>query len=203
MDYNSDMTAMGFVREELAKLPEKAFIKVADMRGGADGATTDAAIEKAFSRLARGGNLTRVGKGIYWKAPRTRFGMVPPPLFEAALAITEDRAPGPAGPSAAAFLGLTTQIPPVREFAVVGREMTKLAGAVFHERSNPKRDRLNPAEIAVLEIARDRLRYCEYPKEETLARLRALGAEGAIRFDRLRDAAAGEARHTLEFVSSL
>jgi hypothetical protein len=203
LDYNTDMTAMGYVRDELTKLPDKAFVRVADMRGGPNGVTTDAAIEQAFSRLARGGDLWRVGKGLYWKAPRTRFGPVPPPVFEAGLAIAEDRAPGPAGPSAAAFLGLTTQIPPVREFAVVGREMTKLRGAVFHERSNPKRDRLNPAEIAVLEIARDRLRYCEYPRDETLARLRTLAAKGGIRFDQLRDAVAGEARHTREFIESL
>jgi hypothetical protein len=203
LDYNADMTAMGYVRGELAKRPDRTFIKVADMRGGPDGATSDAAIEQAFSRLARGGDLWRVGKGLYWKAPRTRFGPVPPPAFDAALAIAEDRAPGPAGPSAAAYLGLTTQIPPVREFAVVGRETTKLPGVVFHERSNPKRDRLNPGEIAVLEIARDRLRYCEYPKEETLARLRSLAADGTVRLDQLREAAAGEARHTLEFVTSL
>ena len=197
------MTAIGYIRDRLAKLPEKAFVKVADMRGGPDGATKDAAIEQAFSRLARGGVLLRVAKGLYWKGPNTRFGLVPPPLFEAALKVAQDRAPGAAGPSAAAFLGLTTQIPPTREFAVVGRETTRLPGVVFHERSNPKRDRLTPAEIAVLEIARDRLRYCEFSQEETRVRLRALAAEGTIRLDQLRHAAAGEARYIMEFVGSL
>ena len=203
LDYNADMTAMGFVRKKVDSLPDRAFIRVAEVRSEALGTAKDGAIEQAFSRLAKAGRISRVAKGLYWKAPQSRFGVVPPPKFEAALEIAADRAPGPAGASAAAYLGLTTQIPPVQEWAVIGRESTKLPGTVFRERVNPKRDGLNPAEVAVLEVARDRLRYCETDKGQTIARIRDLVHQGAIAMQRIHRAAMGEDRAVQDFVTSI
>jgi hypothetical protein len=200
LDYNPDMTAMGLVRERVANLPERAFIRVADVPTAIQGKNTGAN-EQAFSRLAKDGQIARIAKGLYWKAPKSRFGVVPPPRLEAALAIAADRAPGPSGPAAAAYLGLTTQIPAVQELAVIGRESTKFGETVFHERVNPKRDGLNPAEIAVLEIARDRLRYCETGRNQTVARLRDLAERGAINLDQIKKAAAGERRIVQDFVA--
>lgn len=200
LDYNPDMTAMGLVRERVANLPERAFIRGADVSTAIQGKNTGAK-EQAFSRLAKAGQIARIAKGLYWKAPKSRFGVVPPPRLEAALAIAADRAPGPSGPTAAAYLGLTTQIPAVQELAVIGRESTKFGGTVFRERVNPKRDGLNPAEIAVLEIARDRLRYCETGRNQTVARLRDLAERGAINLGQLKKAAAGEHRIVQDFVA--
>jgi hypothetical protein len=196
------MTAMGLVREKVTNLPDHAFISVVDIQGGLQG-TKVGAIEQAFSRLARAGRISRIAKGLYWKAPASRFGVVPPPKLDAALAIAADRAPGPSGPTAAAYLGLTTQIPVIQELAVIGRESTKFAGTVFRERVNPKRDGLNPAEIAVLEIARDRLRYCETDRNQTIARLRDLAHRGAINMDRIERAATREGRAVQDFVASI
>lgn len=190
------------VREQIDSLPTRAFVRVADVRTQFRPAN-DAAIEQAFCRIAKAGHITRIGKGVYWKAPVSRFGPVPPSRFEAALAVAADRAPGPSGPSAAAFLGLTTQIPPVQEFAVIGRESTKLPGTIFRERANPKRDGLNPAEIAVLEVARDQFRYCETPRNEAILRIRNLVKHGKIDMNRVSTAAQGEMRNVQEFVESL
>lgn len=194
---------MGFLRQRIERLPSRAFIRVAEMRGGPEGTTTDAAIEQAFSRLARNGELCRIGKGLYWKGPRGRFGMVPPTPFQAALEVAANRAPGPAGPTAAAYLGLTTQIAPLQELAVIGRESTKLRDTVFRARLNPKRDRLNLAEIAVLEIARDGLRYCDVTRDEAIAHLRSLANRGGISMENIRAAAPGEGRAVREFVASI
>lgn len=201
LDYNPDMTAMGLVREKVANLPERAFIRVADVPTDLIQGKNSGAKEQAFSRLAKAGQIARIAKGLYWKAPKSRFGVVPPPRLEAALAIAADRAPGPSGPTAAAYLGLTTQIPAVQELAVIGRESTKFGGTVFRERVNPKRDGLNPAEIAVLEIARDRLRYCETGRDQTVARLRDLAERGAINLGQIKKGAAGEHRIVQDFVA--
>jgi hypothetical protein len=202
LDYNPDMTTTAAVREQVAALPNQTAIRVADLRRKL-GFANDAAIEQAFSRLAKGGVLTRISKGVYWKAARGRFGMPPPPTVEAALAVTAERAPGPAGPTAAAFLGLTTQIPPVHEFAVIGKASAKLRNVVFHERTNAKRADLTPAEIAVLEIARDRCRFCEVSKHEVITRLAHMASTGKIDLERVLAAANGEGRRVQEFVASL
>ncbi|HTW83345.1 MAG TPA: DUF6088 family protein [Candidatus Sulfotelmatobacter sp.] len=164
---------------------------------------TNAAIEQAFARLAKDGTLLRISKGVYWKARRTRFGMVRPDAFETAFAIAGDHAPGPAGPAAAAFLGLTTQIPPVQDYAVLVKPAVSLPNVAFHERTNTRRKELNPAEIAVLEIARDRCRFCELPQRRIFAHLRELAEQGKISVPAVREAAIGETRMVQEFVTSL
>lgn len=190
------------VRAKVDETEDRRAIRFSEIRRALEWAPTNA-VEQAFSRLVRAGTIARVTKGLYWKAPRGRFGIVPPRPLAAAFAAAEGRAPGPAGPTAAAFLGLTTQVPPVNDLAVIGRASTKLRGVVFHQRANPRRLDLTPREIAVLELARDRCRFSELPKAEVIARLRAMAADGAIQLERVRFAATHEPRHVEEFVGAI
>jgi len=196
------MTVAAAVREAVLNVPDREPIRVADIRASLPEAT-DYAVEQAFARLAKRGQIKRLKKGVYWKAKQTRFGMVPPNTAEFAFAIAGDRAPGPARAYAAAFLGLTTQIPPVQDFAIVAKPPARKRNVVFHERANWRRRGLQPAEIALLEVARDGCQFCEIPREEVVAHLNALVARGAIRLENVRDASRGETRAVQRFVESL
>jgi hypothetical protein len=72
-----------------------------------------AAVDQAFSRMARSGELVRVGRGRYVRPRQTRFGpRIPSPselVEELAQATGEVVVPG--GAAAAHGLGLTTQVP--------------------------------------------------------------------------------------------
>ena len=72
-----------------------------------------AAVDQALSRLARGGRLLRVCRGVYMRPVETRFGMRPPIVEKAvpALAALWGETIVPCGASAANILGLTTQNP--------------------------------------------------------------------------------------------
>src|SRR5271170_5678725 len=102
------------LRAHIELLPERTTLRAADIRREL-GFPREDTLDQAFSRLVKRGGLMRLAKGVYWKGARGRFGMVKPTTLEAALAVAADRCPGPAGPSAAAYLGLTTQIPPRQE----------------------------------------------------------------------------------------
>ncbi len=194
------MNVANLVRNKIANLADRTAIRVAELRREIPAATDDA-IDQAFSRLARGGELMRISKGVYWKTVRGRFGLVPPKGLEAAFAVVANKTPGPAGPTAAAFLGLTTQVPTRQDVAFLGQAAVKLPGVVFHTRGNAKRLPLTPVEVAVLEIGRDNCRYCEPPKGEVVNCLGRMVQAGTIDIDRLRAAAAGEARRVQEFVA--
>lgn len=196
------MSVAADVRMQVDQLPNRTPVRLARVREALPYAT-EAAIEQAFARLAKSGFLLRISKGIYWKAQRTRFGIVPPTAMDTVFALASDRAPGPAGPYAAAFLGLTTQIPSTQDFAVLVKPTIVVRNVVFHERANTRRKELKPAEIAVLEIARDRCRYCEAPQAKVVARIKELAEQGEICLDAVRKAAFGETRAVREFVASL
>ncbi|MEY3358613.1 MAG: hypothetical protein RIR87_1672, partial [Actinomycetota bacterium] len=64
------------VSRRIHRLPEESFIRVRDleMRIGA----ARHAIEVIMSRLSAEDVVQSIGRGVYWKGPRTRDGMLPP-----------------------------------------------------------------------------------------------------------------------------
>lgn len=67
------------------------------------------AVAQALSRLCREGELTRHGKGLYYRPAQTSFGVSRPSSDAAAANGVRGHGVHPAGLSAANVLGLTTQ----------------------------------------------------------------------------------------------
>jgi hypothetical protein len=82
-----------------------------------------AAVDKALSRLAAGGQFARVARGIYVRRITSRFGTRSPAvgLFMEAFAAQSGEMIVPSGVSAANRLGLSTQIPAVATYLTSGR----------------------------------------------------------------------------------
>jgi hypothetical protein len=150
-------------------------------------------VESAFSRLATEEDcLLRVRRGLYWKGVKSRFGPGRPRTEDVVREVAEGRGIGPAGWSASHALGLSTQVPAVPEFAVVGPPPTGIHGAKFHSRTNFARLGLRYDEIALLEVLRDwpgRVEADWADLERAVVRLRD---DGRIRPDRIRKAATEE-----------
>ena len=143
------MSVAQLVRDYVVLTPERSFLSPADVQG------TRHAVECELSRLATAGDIIRVRKGLYWKGPMTAIGMPLPRPYEVGLAVAGPGS-GPASLSAAAHLGLTTQVPSVETIAVPGRVPTEPRGLRFLSRSIERRIRaLRPTEIAVIEVLRD------------------------------------------------
>lgn len=143
------MSTARLVRDRVQHAPTKSFISLGDMPG------SRRAAECEFSRLALAGDVIRVRKGLYWKGPMTSVGMPRPRPLEIGLAVAGPGA-GPAGLAAAAFMGLTSQVPAVETVAVAGRAPAPLRGVRFVSRSIERRIRsLRPVEVAVIEVLRD------------------------------------------------
>jgi hypothetical protein len=143
------MTTIGCVRRQVERAKPGTFFHVAAIHGPRP------AVETAFSRLAREGRLVRVRKGLYWKGVESRFGAGRPAGLEVAIEIAGHRGVGPAGWTATNVLGLSTQVPPVVDVAVLGRTPLPVPGVRFHARANLDRWRLTFHEIAVLEALRE------------------------------------------------
>ncbi|MCP4960206.1 MAG: hypothetical protein GY925_13175 [Actinomycetia bacterium] len=169
------MSTAELVRERVEGAPLRSFIEPTDLPG------SRRAVECELSRLVAKGDIARVRKGLYWKGPQTPVGMPLPRAFEVGMAIAGAGA-GPAGMSAAAFLGLTTQVPAVETIAVAGRVPTPPAGIRFVSRSIERRFLdLWDTEIAVLEVLRDGPTRIESPWTDFAAVLRDLERDGQIR----------------------
>lgn len=99
-----------------------------------------AAVDQAFSRMARAGELVRVGRGRYVRPRQTRFGTrIPSPgelVEQLAQATGEVVVPG--GAAAAHGLGLTTQVPVRAVYLTSGatREL-KVGGQTVELRNAP------------------------------------------------------------------
>lgn len=179
------------VRGSVNKKPSRSFLDPSDFNGSAH------AIECALSRMTAGGEILRVRKGLYWKGPTTRLGIAPPRPLAVALHVAGPGS-GPAGYTAAAVLGLTTQVPATVEVAVPGRAPTPPAGVRFTLRGPFRRDlRLTPNEVALLEVLRDWPTTVEVDWEALASRTRELVRTGAIRPARVAEAAAAEHRPAL------
>jgi hypothetical protein len=72
-----------------------------------------AAVDQALSRLAKRGELMRVGRGLYVRPVETRFGARPPSVEHVVqgIANTTGETIASSGAAAANALGLTTQVP--------------------------------------------------------------------------------------------
>ena len=86
-----------------------------------------AAIDQAFTRLAREAKLLRVGRGVYALPVQGRFGVRPPSTqtVVAAIEATSGEVVVPSGAAEANALGLTTQMP-VREVFLTSGPSRKL-----------------------------------------------------------------------------
>lgn len=87
-----------------------------------------AAVDQALSRLAARNRLLRVGRGLYVRPEKTRFGSRPPSTERVMRGIEERRGETvvPHGATEANSLGLTTQIP-VREIFLTSGRTRKLS----------------------------------------------------------------------------
>ncbi len=181
------MSTASTVHSRVTRSQPGTFFHVSDFEG------PRRAVESAISRLAaEDESLLRVRRGLYWKGVRSRFGPGRPRTEDVVLEVAGTRGVGPAGWSASHALGLSTQVPAVPEFAVVGPPPTGIPGARFHSRRNFARLDLRPNEIALLEVLRDWPVHTEVDwtdLERTVVRLRT---DGRIRPDHLRKAAAAE-----------
>lgn len=150
-----------------------------------------AATAHALTRLAAGGDLQRVRKGLYYRSKSTAIG---PSLPSATSAMAQTfHAPlHPAGLSAANALGLSTQNAARGEFATpAAAPPGALSDAVVHTRRPDTRRGLSDQEGAVLELLRERARSSDLSPDETAERLAALVQRPAA-FRRLASAALAE-----------
>lgn len=132
----------------MAKKPARSFIEVSSVEG------SRSAVESAFSRLAASEEITRVRKGLYWKGVKTPFGMSPPRVEDAAIAIGGPGS-GPAGIAAAHWLGLTSQVPSTYLTAVPKQAPNTWGSVRFTQRPFERRMRgLSPSEVAAIEVLR-------------------------------------------------
>lgn len=169
------MSTARLVRDHVAQMPERSFVFSNELQAPPH------AVDCEFARLVDRNELLRVRKGLYWKARRTRAGIPAPRAMEVGLEVAGDGA-GPAQFSAAAALGLTSQVPSVEVVAVAGRSPTPPPGVQFVSRSVGRRIRkLRFLEVAVIELLRDGLRFVEANWDSASATLAQLAAQGAIR----------------------
>lgn len=134
--------------DRLKALPEGSFVRAGDLP------CTSAAARNALSRAARSGELICVHRGLYFKGPKTRYGIASPSVKDIALAVLPSDGVGPAMYSAARAFGFTTQVPAALELAVAGPLVQGLRGVRLHKRNNVRRAKLSFLEIGLLEVLR-------------------------------------------------
>lgn len=121
---------------------------------------TRGAVDMALSRLAKDGDIRRVGRGIY-DYPRqhnTLGALSPDPdSLAAALAAQSGDSLAPSGAAAANRLGLSTQVPAKASYATNGRSRTKRAGGrsltLRHSRAPVLDDATDSANAVVQALA--------------------------------------------------
>jgi len=177
------MSVAALVERWVSETPVGDFLRSSDVPGSRN------AVDTAFSRIAAGRpDLVRVSRGLYWRGSQTRFGVTRPEPLDAAVATAGDGA-GPAGWSALAALGLTTQVPARPHVAVPGRQPA-VRDAKVTRRSNVRRFELTPVEVAVLEALRPE--WSARADGDVITRIHQLADERQIRPGQVRAAARGE-----------
>lgn len=90
-----------------------------------------AAVDQALSRLARGGHLLRIGRGLYVRPLHTRFGKRSPEISTVLDAVQRETGEviAPSGAATANQLGLTTQVPLRSLYLTSGRTRHLTLGA--------------------------------------------------------------------------
>ncbi|WFU90605.1 DUF6088 family protein (plasmid) [Rhizobium sp. CC1099] len=118
-----------------------------------------AAVDQALSRLHGRGELIRVGRGVYMKAIKSRFGSRPPTVEQAVEAVAHQRGEiiVSNGAAAANSLGLTTQVPVRSIYLTSGRSRMMSVGSQKVELKHVPRWQLSlatrPAGVAVRALA--------------------------------------------------
>ncbi len=149
------------------------------------------AVAHALSRLASQGELQRLRKGLYYRPKQTAIGPSGPSA-SAAVGHTLNAPLHPTGLSAGNMLGFSTQNPARPEFATPAAAAPGgLRGATVHTRRPASRFERDSPDGALLELLRDRARYSDLSRQETMRRLVSMLSNQA-RFKRLAKAALSE-----------
>jgi hypothetical protein len=179
------------LRELVMDTPKGAWLRPGDLGGGNRA-------EQILSRLARdpNGPVVRAAKGLYFTSGPADpvFGKRKPSPVEVASEVAKGQGVGPAGASAAAYLGLTTQVAPRPVLAVVGPAPTGVAGVEWQTRNNVARAQLNFAEVALVELLAVYPYGVEAEWPEVVARVADLREAGRIDVDRVATVGASERR---------
>ncbi|MHB1089858.1 MAG: DUF6088 family protein, partial [Ilumatobacteraceae bacterium] len=111
-------------------------------------------VARALSRLADGGELVRVKRGLYWRGAKTPLGMAPPSSAAILRAVYGKTAGvGPTRLDAARKLGLTTQVARTPAFAVpFVVEGLSLKFVNRARRTGRARHHLTDVEVALFEV---------------------------------------------------
>jgi hypothetical protein len=138
----------------------------------------------------------RAAQGLYYKSGPADpfFGKRRPAPLDTAAEFVRGRGVGPAGSDAAAFLGLTSQVPPRWRLTVVGSRPADIDGIDWLIRKNPARTTLNMTEVAVLELLSTFPYGVEADWDGVVDRVRELQENKKVRLDRIRDVVAMERR---------
>ena len=118
------------VREYVDQLADGSVFKYEDLNRISH---NKVAIAKILSRLTKENKINRIEKGIFYKAKKTRFGILNPEIEE--IIKSEIKSDGKiTGYISGAFsynkLGLTTQIPNVIEIVTEKRKPSKIIGGI-------------------------------------------------------------------------
>lgn len=147
MCYDSDMTAKQLperIASELETWPETVPVSAKGLLH----LGSRAAVDQALSRMTRGGQLLRIGRGLYVRPVQTRFGARSPEV--STILKTVQRETGeviaPSGAATANQLGLTTQVPQRRVYLTSGRTRHLKLGAQTVELQHAPRWQLTLAE---------------------------------------------------------
>lgn len=147
------------------------------------------AVKSALSRLVAEGKIHRLRRGIYWRGAKSRFGSGRPWPGDVVKKLASDKAVGPTGWSASYELGLSTQVPAVPEFVLLGSLPKNVPGVGFRTRWNLRRIELNYFEVGLLEILRSWPSFAEVSWDELTRKVKELSLRGILRPDRILDVA--------------
>lgn len=181
----------GAVRKHIDKAPQGTWFHLSTL-----GRSNN--VEQQFSRLSRDpqGPVIRAAKGLYYKSGPADpfFGKLRPSPVEIALEVARGQGVGPAGTTAVAFLGFTTQVPPRPSLAIVGSAPTGITGVDWQVRRNVARTKLTFAEIAVVELLSIFPVGSEVPWNSIVNRISQLRQSKKVRLDRIQKVVAVERR---------
>ena len=152
------------------------------------------AVAQALSRLAKGGVVERLSKGVYYRARQTVLGRSRPNPASLRQMVSSKHKVFPAGLAAANLLGFGTQSGAQLELATCGLSLPrKLVSrdTVIHTRRPEAWAGLTEIEAALLDFLRRGRELTELSPEETTRKVLELIAEPG-RFERLLNVAPTE-----------
>lgn len=152
------------------------------------------------------GELRRIRRGLYWRGLKTPLGMAPPPPERLIETLAPGPGVGPAGLSAANLLRLSTQVPRRALVAIPERAPSDAGSVTFvarAARTGRAAAGLTRTEVAALEVLDDWETVLEVTPGEAANRLSELLRSGALRAERLAQAAATEPGRTRARLAAL